>query len=41
MHRFQPIFYTDDGSEPVHIFTCATCTGDGITMAVAAGAATL
>lgn len=32
MARFQPIFYRDDGSEPVHIFTCPTCTGDGITM---------
>ena len=38
MHRFQPIFYTDDGSEPVHIFTCATCTGDGITMCEELGA---
>ena len=32
MAQFQPIFYRDDGSEPVHIFTCPTCTGDGITM---------
>lgn len=32
MAQFQPIFYRDDDSEPVHIFTCATCTGDGITM---------
>lgn len=32
MAQFQPIFYRDDDSEPVHVFTCATCTGDGITM---------
>lgn len=38
MHKFQPIFYTDDGSEPVHVFTCATCTGDGITMCEEIGA---
>lgn len=38
MKRFQPIFYMDDGSEPVHIFTCATCTGDGITMCDEIGA---
>ena len=38
MKRFQPIFYTDDGSEPVHLFTCATCTGDGITMCEEIGA---
>lgn len=38
MKKFQPIFYTDDGSEPVHLFTCATCTGDGITMCDEIGA---
>jgi fumarate reductase flavoprotein subunit len=38
MKKFQPIFYTDDGSEPVHVFTCATCTGDGITMCDEIGA---
>lgn len=38
MKKFQPIFYTDDGSEPVHLFTCATCTGDGITMCEEIGA---
>ena len=38
MKKFQPIFYLDDGSEPVHIFTCATCTGDGITMCDEIGA---
>ena len=31
MAKFNPIFY-DKGSEPVHVFTCATCTGDGIIM---------
>lgn len=38
MNKFQPIFYKDDGSEPVHVFTCATCTGDGITMCEEIGA---
>lgn len=38
MKKFQPIFYLDDGSEPVHVFTCATCTGDGITMCDEIGA---
>ena len=38
MAKFQPIFYRDDGSEPVHVFTCATCTGDGITMCDEIGA---
>ena len=38
MAKFQPIFYTDDDSEPVHVFTCATCTGDGITMCDEIGA---
>ena len=38
MQKFQPIFYTDDGSEPVHLFTCSTCTGDGITMCEEIGA---
>ncbi|MDD6023203.1 MAG: FAD-dependent oxidoreductase [Oscillospiraceae bacterium] len=38
MNKFQPIFYRDDDSEPVHVFTCATCTGDGITMCDEIGA---
>ena len=38
MNKFQPLFYKDDGSEPVHVFTCATCTGDGITMCDEIGA---
>ena len=38
MAKFQPIFYKDDGSEPVHTFTCATCTGDGVTMCDEIGA---
>ncbi len=38
MNKFQPIFYRDDDSEPVHLFTCATCTGDGITMCEEIGA---
>ena len=38
MAKFQPIFYRDDDSVPVHVFTCATCTGDGITMCDEIGA---
>ncbi len=30
-NKFNPIFYRE-GVEPVHVFTCATCTGDGILM---------
>ncbi|NTV90196.1 MAG: FAD-binding protein, partial [Clostridiales bacterium] len=30
--RFQKKFYQDEGNEPVHVFTCSHCTGDGITM---------
>ena len=36
-NRFNPIFYDDGSTEPVHVFTCATCTGDGITMCEEAG----
>ena len=36
-NRFNPVFYQNDG-EPVHVFTCATCTGDGITMCEEIGA---
>lgn len=32
MDKMQPIFYQNEGKEPVHIYACATCTGDGITM---------
>ena len=38
MKEFQPIFCEDEGKEPVHIFTGAGCTGDGITMCRALGA---
>ena len=38
MAKFQPLFYEDEGKEPVHIFTGAGCTGDGITMCDALGA---
>ena len=38
MQKFQPLFYDDEGKEPVHIFTGAGCTGDGITMCSALGA---
>ena len=38
MKKFQPIFCEDEGREPVHIFTGAGCTGDGITMCSALGA---
>lgn len=37
MAKFQPRFYNDI-DEPVHVFTCPTCTGDGITMCDALGA---
>jgi succinate dehydrogenase/fumarate reductase flavoprotein subunit len=36
-NRFNPYFY-QEGVEPVHVFTCATCTGDGITMCEEVGA---
>lgn len=32
MDKMQPMFYQDEGKEPIHIFTAAGCTGDGITM---------
>lgn len=38
MDKMQPLFYDDEGKEPVHIFTCSTCTGDGISMCEAIGA---
>lgn len=38
MDKMQPLFYDDEGQEPVHIYTCATCTGDGITMCDEIGA---
>lgn len=36
--KFQPVFYGQPGDEDVHVFSCATCTGDGITMCEALGA---
>lgn len=39
MDRMQPMFYEEKpGREPIHIFTCSTCTGDGITMCEEIGA---
>ena len=38
MAKMQPLFYDDEGKEPVHIFTVPTCTGDGITMSRELGA---
>lgn len=39
MKKFNPAFYSDDpNDEDVHVFTCATCTGDGITMCEELGA---
>ena len=38
MDKMQPLFYDDKGKQPVHIFTCSTCTGDGITMCEEIGA---
>ncbi len=37
MAKFQPHFY-NDADEPVHTFTCPTCTGDGIVMCDELGA---
>lgn len=30
--KFQKNFYNNEGNEPIHVFTCSRCTGDGITM---------
>lgn len=38
MDKMQPLFYDDEGKQLVHIFTCSTCTGDGITMCEKIGA---
>lgn len=39
MDRMQPLFYEEKpGREPIHTFTCSTCTGDGITMCEEIGA---
>ena len=38
MAKMQPMFYENAGKEPVHIFTAAGCTGDGITMCEELGA---
>ena len=38
MDKMQPLFYDDEGKQPIHIFTCSTCTGDGITMCEKIGA---
>lgn len=38
MAKMQPRFYDDQDNRPIHVFTCSTCTGDGITMCEAIGA---
>lgn len=38
MSRFQPLFYDNAGKEPIHVFTGAGATGDGITMCDELGA---
>lgn len=38
MAKMQPMFYQNEGKEPVHIFTGAGCTGDGLTMCDELGA---
>ncbi len=38
MDKMQPLFHQDEGKEPIHIFTAAGCTGDGITMCEELGA---
>ncbi len=38
MDKMQPVFYDNEGKEPIHIFAYPACTGDGITMGEALGA---
>lgn len=38
LRKMQPLMVEDEGKEPVHIYACATCTGDGITMCESIGA---
>lgn len=38
MNRFQPMFYQNEGKEPIHIFSGAGSNGDGILMCEAIGA---
>lgn len=38
MNRFQPMFYQNEGKEPIHIFSAAGSDGDGILMCEALGA---
>lgn len=38
MLKMQPDFYGKEGDEPIHIYACSTCTGDGITMCEELGA---
>lgn len=38
MKKMQPVFEGGPGDEPIHIYACATCTGDGITMCEEIGA---
>ena len=38
MDKFQPMFYNNEGKEPIHVFTGAGSTGDGINMCDAIGA---
>lgn len=38
LKKMQPLMLEDEGKEPVHIYACSTCTGDGITMCQEIGA---
>ena len=38
LKKMQPLMLEDEGKEPVHIYACSTCTGDGITMCEEIGA---
>ncbi len=38
VNKMQPGFYDEDGTTKVHVFTCATCSGDGLTMCDEIGA---
>lgn len=38
MDKMQPCFYKNFDENPIHIYACSTCTGDGITMCEKIGA---
>lgn len=38
MNKMQPLFYDDEGQEPIHVFACSRATGDGVVMCEKIGA---